>query len=85
MIHLSDSLVVGALEILRDVNLCAIPRESDVSRPPEVDILDSISALVAPLSDDRLANELLPDLSLEVLLIPQLSPDILDALEACRR
>lgn len=58
MLNITQRLVVHVLEVLSNVDLLIVVRESLLDRIGlKVDVRDEIAALVAPLSDNWLANE----------------------------
>jgi hypothetical protein len=58
LLHITQRLVVHVLEVLSNVDLLIVVRESLLDRIGlKVDVRDEVAALVAPLSDNWLANE----------------------------
>lgn len=76
-------LVVGLAEVLSERNHLAADLKLACARCKlKVDVLDDVLALVAPVSDNAAANELVPAAPLEFGLISGLSADLLHAVTA---
>jgi hypothetical protein len=58
LLNITQRLVVHVLEILSNVDMLIVVRESLLDRIGlKVDVRDEVAALVAPLSDNGLSNE----------------------------
>ena len=86
LVEVSDSLAVGALEILGDGHLPVVPGERGVRRSLlEVDVFNVVGALVAPVRDDRTSTELYPGQLLELVISLRVPLDVPDAVQTSRR
>lgn len=83
--YLSDALLVGCLEVLSHSDLPALILEHTSHRVRiEVNILNIVGALVAPVCDDGLSLELLADTLVPLLQIFGAPLQLDNALEASR-
>ena len=83
LLHITQRLVVHVLEVLSNVDLLIVVRESLLDRIGlEVDVGDEVASLIAPLSDNWLADKFkLCDL-LELVIALRVLTDLVKTIEA---